>query len=203
MSEEQRLAWDRKYSIQGAVWSRTHEDWFEISGGQRVLDLGCGSGKSISSLKGDSVGVDFSMAALRIMRGSMPETSAVCCDICALPFTDSSFDFVRASFVLGHLIPEERSSAISEISRILSKGGRLAIEVFSTRDGRFLRRGGPIETSVEYDDGLRHTFFDEEQIRAVLSSFEEITVSEARWAQRIGPGESMERSVIRALAKRN
>jgi len=203
MSEEQRLAWDRKYSTQGAVWSRTHDDWFETADGERVLDLGCGSGKSSASLRGDLVSVDFSMAALRTMRASVPEASAICCDVCALPFADSSFDFVRASFLLGHLSPEERSSAIGEMSRVLRRDGRIAIEVFSTRDGRLLRKGGDAVTSVECEDGLRHAYFQEEDIRAALSSFSSVSLSEERWSQRIGPRESMQRSIIRAIARRS
>jgi ubiquinone/menaquinone biosynthesis C-methylase UbiE len=200
MSEEQRLAWEKKYSRQGAVWARSHDDWFENCDADLVLDIGCGTGKSCSSLRGKIVGADFSMVALRMLRDSMPNISAICCDATMLPFQDSSFDFVRASFVLGHLNGGERQSVISDISRVLRSGGTLALEVFSTGDARFLRKGeSPRDESIG-DDGILHFYFSESDVKELLSCFKKTYISESVWEQRIGPKETMKRSSIRAVA---
>lgn len=200
MSEGQRAAWDKKYAAQGALWSRDHEVWFEVEEGSRVLDLGSGSGKSCASLCGEVVAADFSMAALRLVDDPSRKMAKVCCDAARLPFSDSSFDFVRASFILGHMGAAERKSAICEISRVLKIGGNLALEVFSTSDARNAmkkeRRGGN-KTNRE---GIIHHYFDREEVEELLTSFEVRFIEEVAWSQRIGPKKSMRRSIIRALA---
>lgn len=197
MSEKQRLAWEDKYRTQGALWSRSHDRWFETKGDERVLDLGCGNGKSCNSLAGKVTAVDYSMLALRMLRDSAPNVNPICADVINLPFRDSQFDCVRASFLFGHLEDGERDAAMNEIYRVLAQGGRLAIEVFSRSDGRFLRKG-----EFEFESDILHSYFDEPQVRDMLSGFDVISVNEERWAQRIGPKESLDRSIIRAIASK-
>lgn len=200
MSENQRLAWERKYLVQGVVWARTHDDWFEIGDGDRVLDVGSGSGKSASSLGINAIASDFSMAALRLLRDALPAVAPVCCDAAHLPFRDACFDLVRASFIFGHLDSSERESAIGEVMRVLRPGGRVAVEVFSSSDARLLREGSVTKSRLTKEDGISHFYFDEAEIRDMLSGFKGISLSEATWEQRIGPKETMRRSSFRATA---
>jgi len=200
MGEKQRLAWDRKYSLQGPVWARSHDDWFEIGEAERVLDLGCGTGKSCNSLGGHLVAADFSMVALRTLRDSIEDVDTVCCESSGLPFKGSSFDFIRTSFLFGHLDESERVSTMNEISRVLREGGRLALEVFSTSDARCVRNGKTVRLT---EGGIFHCYFDEKDIIDLLSGFKIINLAEENWEQRIGPGEKMERSIIRASAIKN
>jgi len=202
MSEKQRVAWENKYRTQGALWSRSHDRWFDTKDDERVLDLGCGSGKSCASLAGEISAVDFSMTALGMLLDSMSTVNPICADVAKLPFRDSQFDCVRASFILGHLEESERVATIGEIKRVLRVGGRLAIEVFSRSDGRFLRKGAVAGGALEHEDGLLHSYFDEDQVRDMLSGFEVISVSEEKWAQRIGNKESLDRSIVRAIASK-
>ena len=51
----------------------------------------------------------------------------VCCDICTLPFTEESFDYILCSEVLEHVF--EVDQAVSEISRILRKNGIVFLTV--------------------------------------------------------------------------
>jgi len=202
MSEKQRIAWEDKYRTQGALWSRSHDRWFETKDDEHVLDLGCGSGKSCASLAGEITAVDFSMTALRMLLDSAPTVNPICADVAKLPFRDSQFDCVRASFILGHLDESERVATMNEVSRVLKPCGRLAIEVFSRSDGRFLRKGGTARCEIDSEDSLLHSYFDEAQIRDMLSGFEVISVNEEKWAQRIGNKESLDRSIIRAIASK-
>jgi hypothetical protein len=91
---------------------------------------------------------------------------------------------------------------MNEISRVLKPCGRLAIEVFSRSDGRFLRKGGTSRCEIDSEDSLLHSYFDEAQIFDMLSGFEVISVSEEKWAQRIGNKELLDRSIIRAVASK-
>jgi len=202
MNEKQRLAWEKKYLTQGALWSRSYDVWFETAEGQRILDLGCGPGKSCASMKGDVIAADFSISALKMLCDSIKNASAVCCDVCMLPFVDSSFDLVRASFIFGHLDEEERLSTIDEISRVLKHGGKFALEVFSTADARFAMRGKPRKTDHVNEDGIYHFYFDKGEVQSLLSDFSKISICEIIWNQRVGPKTVMERKVLRATATR-
>ena len=80
-----------------------------LGAGERVLELGCGNGKSFSALaetKCEVVGIDFSPSAAILCR-SLPLQNALTnialADIRSLPFDDASFDVVFAFHVIGHL----------------------------------------------------------------------------------------------------
>ena len=110
--------------------------------GERLLDLGCGSGRHLHgayySTKIEAFGVDKSFdEVVKTLDGFQryPDLSpgAECrfrlaaADCLNLPFRDESFDVVICSEVLEHL--PEYNSALAEISRVMRPNGRLAISV--------------------------------------------------------------------------
>lgn len=121
-----------------------------ISPGERVLDIGCGSGvvtraiaKRIAPL-GSVVGVDSSSALLTVAReyadatelGPIIELREADCR--KLPFPDSSFDVCLAVTVLAHVPDAER--ALAEMVRVTRQGGRVGVFDF---DGDCLLIGHP------------------------------------------------------------
>jgi len=202
MSVDQKRAWDRKYDSQGILWARTHDDWFEVGEDDLVLDVGSGSGKSNRSLGGEIVAVDFSRNALRLARDLQQNLSLICGDVRALPFSDSAFDLVRASFVIDHLRAVEHARAMNEIIRVLKTGGFLAFECFSKLDARFTLR--EVDANGDYLDGdeILHHNFDRCEIEKLLSALSIRKFKETAWEQRVGPGEAMRRSAFRVLAQK-
>jgi SAM-dependent methyltransferase len=108
-----------------------------VAEGDRVLDVGCGSGAVTRELarrvgpSGRAVGVDPSPAFLTIARelaeaeelgGSVElhEGSAL-----ALPFPDGTFDVAVAATVLSHTPGAE--GAIPEMARVVRPGGRMGV----------------------------------------------------------------------------
>lgn len=202
MIDGQRESWDRIYGRKGELWSRKHDDWFPVRDDESVLDLGCGTGKSIDSLKGRIVGVDFSATALKSARRRHPSVDFVASDVCRLPFKNDSFDLVRASYIFGHLDEGGIRMAIEEVSRVLSASGRLAVEAFTTRDGRF-GRGEPIARNTYRDgDGIAQRYFEPSEVETLFHRFEKQQLETIEWSQRIGPKSELRRSVIRAVFRK-
>ena len=93
----------------------------------RVLDLGCGSGRMVlwnRDLGAWTVGVDVSPFFAHEARETV---DLVLGDLRQLPFPDGSFDKAYALDVLEHLSPQALSGMLAEAARVLAPGGRLFV----------------------------------------------------------------------------
>lgn len=111
-------AWDRLYSTQPRPWRGNADlSWAGIPPGSKVLDLGCGNGKSsgaLISMGCDVTGLDISDAAVRICRGLYPAGTFLKGDAADLPFEDGCFDAVLSVHCIEHLGQDECRKAVSE-----------------------------------------------------------------------------------------
>ena len=126
------------------AWGQILND-LVLSGGERVLDLGCGRGAVLHAAArrlttGHAIGIDLWSASDQ--SGNAPRTTLANADkegvrgrvriatgdMRALPFADASFDLIVSSLAI-HNIPSraERALAVAEAYRVLAPGGRLAI----------------------------------------------------------------------------
>ena len=128
-----------------------------IEPGQRVLDIGCGTGTLtvLMTQRGAQVtGVDISppmlsIAARRVReagleeRVTLREVGAVELDTA---FPDGSFDCITSSLMFSELSPDEADYTLRQCHRLLRPGGRLAItdevlpDTFAGRLGTLLLR---------------------------------------------------------------
>ena len=102
--------------------------------GERVLDIGCGTGyfcrriAGAVSPDGAVIGIDPSEPMLSYATGHAP---ANCTFRAAgaedLPFGDGSFDVIVSSLAFHHIPTEHRGDAVREMFRVLRPGGRLLI----------------------------------------------------------------------------
>jgi ubiquinone/menaquinone biosynthesis C-methylase UbiE len=91
----------------------------------RILDIGCGEGTRISSIKNDKaekIGVDQSSIAISLAKKQYPQSKFIQIKN-KLPFPDSYFDFVFSAFVLEHTTKSE--DFLKEAIRVLSPCGIL------------------------------------------------------------------------------
>ena len=119
---------------------RTREEYLDLLGlrpGDRVLDVGCGSGVVTRAIArrvapgGRVTGADPSAAFLDIARryaqesglGEFIEWREADCR--ALPFADASFDAVIVATVLAHVPDAEK--AVAEMARVTRPGGRIGV----------------------------------------------------------------------------
>jgi ubiquinone/menaquinone biosynthesis C-methylase UbiE len=112
-----------------------------VSSGQRVLEVGCGTGHALVGLAGDVgptghvYGVDLSsgmvtVAQRRIDSSGLRNVTVMIGDARVLCFRSSVFDAVFMSFTL-ELFERGMPDVIVEVRRVLRVGGRLGIVAMS------------------------------------------------------------------------
>jgi ubiquinone/menaquinone biosynthesis C-methylase UbiE len=116
----------------GDVARRALLEQASIQPGQRVLDIGCGTGTLVVLIKSlhpdvDVVGLDPDPKALaRAKRKAERASVAIRFDqgfSDALPYADASVDRVLSSFMFHHLQRDEKDGMLREVRRVLRPGG--------------------------------------------------------------------------------
>lgn len=107
--------------------------------GRRVLDIGCGAGRTtelIHQLDVEYTGIDYSRKMVERCRSRFPDATCLHVDARDMScFDDGSFDMVLFSNNgLDSLAHEDRERAIGEVNRLLVSGG---LFVFSTHNRQY------------------------------------------------------------------
>jgi ubiquinone/menaquinone biosynthesis C-methylase UbiE len=120
--------------------SRRFLEFAEISDGERILDVGCGTGSLTRVLLESAdvksiVGVDLADVYLESARQTIrdPRVDFKTGDVTSLPFADKSFDRAFAMLVL-HFVPDGKK-AMSEMRRVVRPGGLVAATVWDSLGG--------------------------------------------------------------------
>jgi len=133
--------WGRLWGSRADDWALTEEqqlptyeaalDRLGIGAGDRVLEVGCGSGVFLRAAvdRGAGVtGVDSSEQLVELARLRVPEAELAIGDLQALPFDDDSFDVVagfNAFFFAADMV-----AALREAGRVARRGGSVVIQVW-------------------------------------------------------------------------
>jgi ubiquinone/menaquinone biosynthesis C-methylase UbiE len=98
----------------------------ELAGGDRVLDVGTGTGVAAQAAVdagAAAVGIDESIGMLAIARRERPAVPVAAGEAIDLPFGPGRFDVVLGSFVLAHF--DKVETALFDVARVLRTGGRV------------------------------------------------------------------------------
>lgn len=153
-----------------------------IAPGQRVLDVGTGTGVAaraaarVAGTDGLVVGADISVGMLEVATregGTARYLAAAAID---LPFEDATFDHVLSCFSLSHFPRYE--TALFDMLRVLARGGHLGVAAWGPGQDMFLQAWREVaEQFVErrmLDDAVRRAlpwdelFSDAERLKNVL-----------------------------------
>jgi SAM-dependent methyltransferase len=97
------------------------------SAGDRVVDLGCGSGRALlwnRDWRAQAVGIDISPFFAREARR---DVDLLLGDLRRLPFADATFSRGYSLDVLEHLSPEALAAMLGEAARVIEPGGELFV----------------------------------------------------------------------------
>lgn len=108
-----------------------------------ILDIGCGSGNSLSMMyhknkKAHFFGVDYSKDSVKMAKKNNKDAithrhmQIIHGDVCDLPYKDNSFDLIIS--VESFYYWKNHKKAMKEISRVMKKNGNLAIILEAHKD---------------------------------------------------------------------
>jgi len=207
--ERYKRPWDAEYQAKGRLWRRETTDLPTFDDGSWVLELGCGSGKTLLAIARHDVrlvGLDISSSALGLayesLKGVGREAQLVRGECTALPFPDGRFDTVFAYHILDHLLEPDRKKAVDEIARVTAPGGTINFKGFSFKDLR-AGKGTPVEEgTVEREKGLLYHYFQVQEVKDMFAvdGLKEIKVEETSWA--MGGNDRLRRTVVHGSFKK-
>lgn len=148
--------------------------------GERVLDLGCGTGRHLRRLDRAgvrAVGADFSMGMLRVARRHLPAARLVGADLQrGLPFGGARFDAALCSLVGEHLTELHRT--LADTARAVRPGGRLVFTVYHPDLAAAGKEANFTRDDVEYRLGAQRWTVEDYRDRIADAGFVDLETSE-------------------------
>ncbi|MEV7285610.1 class I SAM-dependent methyltransferase [Streptomyces sp. NPDC093252] len=153
--------WEARFAADGPRYAAAVAR-MGLRGGQRALDVGCGSGRALPALRaevgpaGAVLGVDLTPAMLtataREGRGALARL--LLADACRLPLAPGAVDGVFSAGLVDH-VPDP-AAALAEWARVTAPGGVLLLFHPSGRAERAARHGRPLDPADPLDRANLH-----------------------------------------------
>ncbi len=187
---DQAGRWDELYRSQTRAWRGvTDLGDLPFPQGSRVLETGCGNGKTLSALRDagyDAVGVDFSGEAVEACRRLLPGAEVMQASVLQLPFPDSSFDGAVMFHVLENIAEGDTGRAVSELRRVLRPGGHLIVRAFAVGDIRSEKGERVSDDTVVRGNGIRYRYFTEGSLAGCFEGCRSVSVRTVTKPTRFG-----------------
>jgi len=205
--KETSLFWDEHYRACRNIWAGTAGWLPDLPLGSKVLEAGCGNGKTISGMKKrgwDITGFDFSKNAARLCKENLP--TDICAEILVsdaakLPFREDTFDGVFARHITGHSEQNKRKKIAKELRRVLNPDGLIFFSEFEISDMRF-GEGDKTEDNTFYKkNGILTHFFSEDEVNSLFPDMILISLETVKWPLKI-MGKENTRAEIHAVFRK-
>ena len=166
-----------------------------ITNGARVLEVGCGEGRNSAPLLASEcmlIGFDLSKIALkraqvRAEGVNRKYSSLISGDIEALPdpFLEETFDAIVCLDVFGQLF--HAASVAEAFQRLLSPGGRLLLNVYTSKDATYGEGEKLDEMNFLYKDTL-FRYYTEDSLSSLFLDFSTVSIEHEEWTDPPHPG---------------
>jgi len=183
--EQQAEFWEKFYQDHKRPWRGISKISVDIKPGSKVLDVGCGTGKTTAALIKmgmDVTGLDFSVSAISHcigMYGEKAKFTLAECD--RMPFPEDSFDAIVAVHIFEHLDKEQIAGTVKEISRVLIPGGIVFVRCFAVGDAR--SHGKTADTR---GNGIAYRYYSEEEMIKIFDGFEPLFIERKDESMKFG-----------------
>ncbi len=184
--EDQIDCWERFYQENKRPWRGVGKiNGLDIDPNSKVLDIGCGNGKTTSALIKigmDVTGLDFSPSAVShciSVFGDKAKFSIAECN--HMPFPDDSFHAITAVHILEHLNETQLKETVGEMSRVLMPGGLVFVRVFAVGDSRSEGKNRNVR-----GNGIEYRYYTEEEMASIFKGFEMIRCDRKDETMRFG-----------------
>jgi SAM-dependent methyltransferase len=195
-------AWEKDYKNRGRLWGGGLPSLPDLPSGSRVLEIGCGNGKTLSAAlryPWTIAALDVSAEAVMLGRlGALERVAFLIADACHLPFRNLAFDAVFAFHVVGHMPLSKREKMASEAARVLKNGGRVFFRDFGLDDMR-AGHGREVEPGTFMrGKGIITHYFTEDETASLFCKLEPLSIRTHRWKLPI-KGKGMIRSEVESV----
>jgi ubiquinone/menaquinone biosynthesis C-methylase UbiE len=96
----------------------------DLSGADRVLEVGCGEGNNLQILGLEATGIDIARASLRTAKARVKGAFGQA-DAARLPFRNGAFDRVFSRDLLHHV--DDARAVVAEMVRVCAPGGKVCV----------------------------------------------------------------------------
>jgi SAM-dependent methyltransferase len=200
-------SWEDEYNIRGKLWGGGTYNLPELPVRSRVLELGCGNGKTLSTMirRGwDVTAIDSASRAVTLSCDVIGETAhahIMIADARSPPFKDGTFDAVFAIHMIGHLHEPDREQIATKLQHILKPGGILYFSDFSVDDFRFGKGDETEPATFRRNPGIITHYFTRQEVIDLFSKLTLVSIRTHQWSMRV-LGRTLERSEIQAAFMR-
>jgi SAM-dependent methyltransferase len=200
-------AWEEDYIRRGMLWGGVTPDLPDLPLCSRVLELGCGNGKTLFAMNQrgwDVTAIDFASQAVTLSRavvGDAFQGHIIVADARCPPFKKNSFDAVFARHVIGHMHEADRKRIITKLPQVLKPGGTLFFSDFSINDFRFGKGNETEPATFRRSPGIFTHYFTKGEVIDLFSKFTPVSISIHQWPMRV-LGNTLQRSEIQAIFTR-
>ena len=177
----QKDAWNKLYETQSRPWKGVASTIdFPFEKGDKILDIGCGNGKTSYALMEagyEVTGMDISEAAVNSCKKIYGDVmNVICASSESVPLDDESMDGVVMVHIFEHLTEDEMKASVAEMDRILKRNAKILVRVFHKDDMRSDKGTRIDESTVLRGNGIRYRYFNEDELKNLFLRFRTISM---------------------------